>query len=355
MIPEIFKKRPVIIAGPCSAETEAQTIETCQRLAATGRVDVLRAGVWKPRTRPGGFEGVGLPALPWMIEAKRLTGLPVAVEVATAKHVQSAIEFGVDILWIGGRTTVNPFSVQEIADALRGSKVTVLIKNPLNPDMELWGGAVARVMNAGVDPSHIGLIHRGFSYFGHSKYRNAPMWHVALEMRSRFPDLAMICDPSHICGRRDNLLEVAQQAADMNFDGLMIESHISPDTALSDAAQQVVPEDFDKIVSAIRWRKESANNPEFVESLNKHRNAIDQIDSELFELLGRRMDIAEQIGQIKRDNDVAILQGERWSSIVGKSVAQASKLRLSEDFMRTILEAIHIESINRQNEVMNRQ
>jgi chorismate mutase len=352
---DLYAKRPLISAGPCSAETQEQTLETCKALAATGRVDILRAGVWKPRTKPGGFEGMGLLALPWMAEARHLTGLPIAVEVANAKHAQSALEFGVDMLWIGARTTVNPFSVQEIADAVKDSGISVLIKNPMNPDIELWSGAVARFRNAGIDDRHLGLIHRGFSYFGHTQYRNTPMWHVVLEMRSRFPELAMICDPSHICGRRDNLLEVAQRAADMSFNGVMIESHVSPDTALSDASQQVLPEDFDRIISAIRWRNESTNNPEFFESLNKHRDSIDQIDSELFELLSRRMNIAEKIGRIKHDNDVAILQGERWSSIVEKSLALASKLCLSEDFMRTILEAIHIESINRQNEVMNRQ
>jgi len=351
---DLYAKRPLVIAGPCSAETHEQTLETCKALAATGCVDIIRAGVWKPRTKPGGFEGMGLRGLAWIAEAKEMTNLPVAVEVATAKHVESALEFGVDMLWIGARTTVNPFSVQEIADAVKGSGISILIKNPMNPDIELWSGAVARFRNAGIDDRHLGLIHRGFSYFGHTQYRNTPMWHVVLEMRSRFPNLAMICDPSHICGRRDNLLEIAQHAADMSFDGVMVESHISPDSALSDASQQVMPEDFGKIISAIRWRKESANNPEFIESLNKHRDSIDQIDSELFELLSRRMEIAEKIGRIKRDNDVAILQGERWSSIVEKSLAQASKLYLSEDFMRTILEAIHIESINRQNKVMNK-
>lgn len=348
------RKRPLIISGPCSAETREQTLETCKRLAATGVVDVLRAGIWKPRTKPGTFEGVGLKGLAWMAEAKRETGLPIAVEVASAKHVESALEFGVDIMWIGARTTVSPFSVQDIADAVKGTGVKILIKNPMNPDIDLWGGAVARFLNVGLKPEDVGLIHRGFSYFGHSEYRNPPMWHVVLEMRSRFPETMMICDPSHICGCRPLLAGICQTAADLRYDGFIIESHICPDSAWSDAKQQLVPEDMAEMVKGVRWRADTANDPDFVRALSKYREEIDQIDSELFDLLSRRMSVAEQIGKVKRDNNVAILQGNRWSSIVDRIVAQSEKLNLSESFLKIVLEAIHMESINRQNSVMNR-
>lgn len=342
---------PLIIAGPCSAETREQTLQTCRELAATGLVDVLRAGIWKPRTQPGQFEGSGLKGLGWLAEAKAETGLRIATEVATAKHAQSALEMGIDLLWIGARTTGNPFSVQEIADALRGTQVPVLVKNPMNPDVDLWAGAVARLRQAGVE--QIGLIHRGFSHFGAGPYRNNPMWHLAIEMRSRFPELKMICDPSHICGNREGLAGVSQKAADLRFDGLIVESHIDPANAWSDAPQQLTPKDFDRMIRAIRWRADSADNPEYVDALEKLRGQIDQIDDEFFALLSRRMALSEKIGRVKKANNVAILQGGRWSSIVEKVVAQSQKLGLSEEFLKTILEAVHIESINRQNEVMN--
>ena len=344
-------KRPLIISGPCSAETEEQTLETCRRLAATGVVDVLRAGIWKPRTKPGTFEGVGLPGLSWMAEAKKETGLPIATEVANAKHVEGALEFGVDLLWIGARTTVNPFSVQDIADALRGTDVTVLIKNPMNPDIELWSGAVARMQNAGI--TKLGLIHRGFSAYGASLYRNNPMWHLAIEMRTRYPELPMICDPSHICGCRTYLQEVAQKSADLDYDGLIIESHICPDKAWSDAAQQVTPDGLKMLLKSIVWRRSTTDSPDYQKALAKLRNQIDQIDEEVFELLSKRMRVAEEIGRVKRDNNVTILQGGRWQSIVDRIVTQAPKLGVSTEFLKTVLEAIHLESINRQNIVMN--
>ena len=352
---DLNAKRPLIISGPCSAETEEQTLETCKQLAATGLVDVLRAGIWKPRTRPGTFEGVGLKGLAWMARAKEETGLPIAVEVATPKHVESALEFGVDVLWIGARTTVSPFAIQDIADALKGKdQVTVLIKNPMNPDLELWAGAVARFMNAGVDPKRIGLIHRGFSYFGHSKYRNAPMWHLIIEMRSRFPELPMICDPSHICGCRDYLLDVAQKSADLDYDGLIVESHICPDKAWSDASQQLTPDGLEALLRSIVWRRSTTDSPSYQQALAKLRAQIDQIDAETFELLSKRMRVAEEIGRVKKENNVAILQGGRWSSIVDRVVSQAPKLGVSEEFLKTVLEAIHLESINLQNRIMNR-
>jgi len=346
-------KRPLIISGPCSAETREQMLDTCVRLAATGVVDVLRAGIWKPRTLPGTFEGVGLKGLAWMSEAKRLTGLPVATEVASRKHVESALEFGTDVLWIGARTTVSPFAVQEIAEAVRGTDVKILIKNPMNPDIALWTGAVTRFLNIGIPAENIGLIHRGFSYFGHSKYRNPPMWHMILEMRRRFPDMMMICDPSHICGCRAYLQEISQTAADLRYDGLIIESHICPEKALSDAAQQLAPDDLEHMVRSINWRKDSVDDPEFVKKLSLFRQEIDQIDSEVFDLLSRRMDICEKIGEVKRDNDVAILQSNRWGDIVDRVLSSADKLNLSAEFLKTVLEAIHIESISRQNAVMN--
>lgn len=258
---EKWAKRPLIISGPCSAETEEQLLATAQRLANTGKVDMLRAGIWKPRTKPGMFEGVGAKGLPWLLQAKKLTGLPTTVEVATGKQVQDALTFDVDVLWIGARTTVNPFSVQEVADALRGVDIPVLIKNPINPDLELWNGAVERVARAGV--KQIGLIHRGFSSYGNTEYRNAPMWHLAIEMKRKNPDMMIINDPSHICGRRDILMDVAQKAIDLDFDGLMIESHIDPDNAWSDAKQQVTPERLAELLEAIIWRKEDVPSEQF--------------------------------------------------------------------------------------------
>src|SRR6476620_2087661 len=260
-VQKAWSKRPLIISGPCSAETEAQVVETVKRLNNTGRVDMIRAGIWKPRTKPGMFEGIGAKGLPWLQQAKKITGLPTTVEVATGKQVQDALTFDVDVLWIGARTTVNPFSVQEVADALRGVEIPVLIKNPINPDLELWSGAVERVAKSGI--KQIGLIHRGFSSYGNTEYRNAPMWHMAIEMKRRNPGMLFINDPSHICGRRDILLEVAQTAIDLDFDGLIIESHIDPDKAWSDAKQQVTPERLGEMIGNIVWRKEDINSEEY--------------------------------------------------------------------------------------------
>ncbi|MDR0510760.1 MAG: chorismate mutase [Rikenellaceae bacterium] len=351
---DLHAKRPLLIAGPCSAETEQQTVETMVALAKTGLVDVLRAGIWKPRTNPGSFEGIGVKGLPWLARAKELTGLPLAVEVATAKHVEQALDFGVDILWVGARTTVNPFSVQEIANAAKGSGAKILVKNPVSPDIDLWAGAINRFVKMGFDERDLGLIHRGFSSFGRGEYRNAPMWHLAIEMRSRFPQIAIICDPSHITGKRELLYEVAQKAADLYYDGLMVESHIDPSCALSDAAQQLTPADYQTLAQRILWRRKSADNPEYINALERLRGQIDEIDSELFALMGRRMKIAEHIGEVKRDNNVAILQSDRWNSIVDKVVSGYSGLGLSDEFLRRVLDAIHTESINHQNRVMNK-
>lgn len=340
-----------IISGPCSAETEEQLIQTAQQLAATKKINVLRAGIWKPRTRPGQFEGIGVKGLPWLAQAKKLTGLPTTVEVATGKQVQDALQFDVDVLWVGARTTVNPFSVQEVADALRGVDIPVLIKNPINPDLELWTGAVERIAKAGIN--HIGLIHRGFSSYGNTEYRNAPMWHLAIEMKRRNPTLPIVCDPSHISGRRDILQDVSQKAIDLDFDGLMIESHIDPDNAWSDAKQQITPEVLSNMLSKIIWRKEDIDNEELHSAMEKMRQQINQLDDELMQILGTRMKIADQIGQYKKDNNITILQTNRWNNILERAYTKADKLGLSKDFITKYFDAVHMESINHQNKIMN--
>jgi chorismate mutase len=350
-VQELWSKRPLIISGPCSAETEEQLVQTAQQLAATGKVDMLRAGIWKPRTKPGLFEGIGAKGLPWLQHAKKLTGLPTAVEVATAKQVEDALTFDVDVLWVGARTTVNPFSVQEVADALRGVDIPVLIKNPINPDLELWTGAVERIARAGIQ--RIGLIHRGFSSYGNSEYRNAPMWHLAIEMKRRNPNMIIINDPSHICGKRDNLLETAQRAIDLDFDGLMIESHIDPDQAWSDAKQQVTPARLKEMLDAIIWRKEDVASEAYHEALEKLRQQINHLDDELMQILSHRMKVAERIGQYKKDNNITILQTNRWNEILDRVVKQGENLGLSNEFITKYFDAVHIESINHQKKVLD--
>ena len=346
-----WNKRPLIISGPCSAETEEQVIETAERLAKTGKVDMLRAGIWKPRTKPGMFEGIGAKGLPWLQKAKKLTGLPTTVEVATGKQVEDALTFDVDVLWIGARTTVNPFSVQEVADALRGVDVPVLIKNPINPDLELWQGAVERVARAGI--KQIGLIHRGFSSYGNTEFRNAPMWHLAIEMKRRMPGMPIINDPSHICGRRDILQATAQKAIDLDFDGLMIESHIDPDNAWSDAKQQITPERLAEMLDALIWRSENTDKEEFITALATLREQINHVDDELLLLIGQRMKIADKIGEYKRSNNITILQANRWNDILQKAFKKGEALGLSEEFITKYFDAVHLESINHQNKVMN--
>lgn len=347
----VWNKRPLIISGPCSAETEEQLLATTQRLAATGKIDMLRAGIWKPRTRPGQFEGVGVKGLPWLLQAKKITGLPTTVEVATAKQVEDALNFDVDVLWIGARTTVNPFSVQEVADALRGVDVPVLIKNPINPDLELWTGAVERVAKAGV--KNIGLIHRGFSSYGNTEYRNAPMWHLAIEMKRRNPNMMLICDPSHISGRRDILQDICQTSIDLDYDGLMIESHIDPDNAWSDAKQQITPEVLAELLSNIVWRKEDIDNKDLYTAMEKMRQQINQLDDELMQILSARMKVADKIGEYKRDNNITILQTNRWNAILERAFMKGDKLGLSKEFITKYFDAVHMESINHQNRIMN--
>ena len=345
-------KKPLIIAGPCSAESEEQVLATAQALAASGKVDVLRAGVWKPRTRPNTFEGEGVKAMPWLMKAKELTGLPIAIEVANAKHIEEASAFDVDIWWIGARTTSNPFSMQEVAEALRDTEKMVFVKNPMSADIELWCGAVERLRACGI--KNIGLIHRGFSGYGAGDLRNAPMWHLALEMRRRMPELPMICDPSHICGCRQYIQDITQQAADLDYDGFMIESHICPDCAKSDAKQQLTPEALVEMLNSIKWREGESDSKSFQIALMGLREQIDSLDNEILQLLAERMKVAENIGRIKRENDVRILQSVRWESIAERTMARSASLGLSIEFLQTLLDAIHVESINRQNEIMNK-
>ena len=345
-------KRPIIISGPCSAETEEQTIITCTKLAATQKVDILRAGIWKARTNPESFEGVGELGLQWLSIAKRITGLPVAIEVANAEHVHKALAYGVDYVWIGARTTVNPFCVKEIAKELKGTQIKVWIKNPINPDISLWIGALERMAHSrGLE--NIWLIHRGFSAYGYSEYRNPPLWHLIFDIRRQFPETKIICDPSHICGNREKLLNISQIAADLNYDGLMLESHICPEAAWSDANQQITPSELKTILDTLKWRDANNNNSIFEFSLSKFRAEIDQIDSDLFELLSRRMKLAEEIGKLKRHSNVSIFQGTRWNNVVNRILSRAKRLNLSESFIREVFDAIHSESINRQNEIMN--
>lgn len=350
-IMEKWLKRPLIISGPCSAESEEQVVSTAQALVATGKVDVLRAGIWKPRTKPGMFEGIGVKALPWMAKARQVTGLPIAVEVATARHVENALQFDVDILWIGARTTVNPFSVQEVCDALRGTDVPVLIKNPINPDLELWSGGIERLIKAGV--KNIGMIHRGFSNYGNTEFRNAPMWHMPIEMKRRYPDMLIVCDPSHICGNRSGLQSVSQKSIDLGFGGLMIESHPDPDNAWSDAKQQITPETLAAMLQSLIWRDENTEEKEFLTALATLREQINQLDDELLSLIGQRMKIADKIGEYKKENKITILQTQRWNEILAKAFVKGEKYNLSKDFVTKYFDAIHMESINHQNKIMN--
>ncbi|MCB0628536.1 MAG: bifunctional 3-deoxy-7-phosphoheptulonate synthase/chorismate mutase type II [Saprospiraceae bacterium] len=345
-------KRPIIIAGPCSAETEEQVLQTARELAKQN-IDLFRSGIWKPRTRPGSFEGVGAPGLKWLKRVKEETGLKVTTEVAKAEHVYEAFKHNIDVLWLGARTTVNPFSVQEVADAIQGVDIPVLIKNPINPDLGLWIGAIERIYKAGV--SRIGVIHRGFSYHGETPYRNVPRWQIAIELKRQFPDLAMICDNSHICGRRDTLFEVAQQAMDLNYDGIMTEVHPTPDEAWSDAKQQITPAQFKELVDQLVFREPTTDNIEFLETLDHLRKEIDHIDNELFNLLAQRMELADSIGQYKKRNNIAILQSSRWNEILETMSAKGQAKGLSKDFVTTILREIHQESINRQEAIMTSQ
>lgn len=344
--------RPVIISGPCSAETEEQMVATAKQIAATGKVHALRAGIWKPRTRPGQYEGAGEEGLKWLIRAKQETGLPVATEVANAAHVEACLKAGVDILWVGARTTVNPFSVQEVADALKGVDIPVLVKNPINPDVELWLGALERLNKAGI--TKLAAIHRGFSSFEKGPFRNVPMWDLAIDLKTRVPDLDMICDPSHIAGNRDLIAFISQKALDLDMAGLMIESHINPDAAWSDAKQQVTPAVLSKIIDELVVRTQSTDNKTFKDTLSILREQIDHLDDEIMQKISSRMKISEKIGQYKKENNVTILQVNRWEEIVQTRIALCKAMGLNEEFTSELLKLIHHESIQVQTKVMNK-
>lgn len=342
-------RRPMVIAGPCSAETEQQVLETAKALADNG-IKIFRAGVWKPRTKPGGFEGVGVEALGWMKEAKELTGMLTATEVATKAHVEAAIESGIDLLWIGARTSANPFAMQEVADAIQasGKDIPVLVKNPVNPDLELWIGALERIYNAGV--RRLGAIHRGFSAYGKHLYRNMPQWHIPIELRRRIPGLPIINDPSHIGGKRELIASLSQQALDMGFDGFIIESHCDPDQAWSDKSQQVTPEVLDFILKTLVVRDATCTT----ESLQLLRKQVDNIDNELLEVLNKRMRVTDEIGQFKKEHRMPVIQSGRYDDLMSRRVKLAQEMGMSSDFMRKILSAIHEESVRRQVEIVNK-
>ncbi|MES2428874.1 MAG: bifunctional 3-deoxy-7-phosphoheptulonate synthase/chorismate mutase type II [Bacteroidota bacterium] len=344
-------KEPLLIAGPCSAETEDQLVATAHLLKNTGRVTALRAGIWKPRTRPGEFEGIGSIGLEWLKRAKAETGLPTAVEVATAKHVEEALAAGVDILWVGARSTANPFTVQEIADALKGVDIPVMVKNPVNPDISLWIGALERINNAGI--TKLAAIHRGFSSYEKSAFRNEPMWDIAIHMKTLAPHLPLICDPSHISGNRDLIGYVSQKALDLDMQGLMIESHIDPSIAWTDAKQQVTPAALVELIDHLTLRKPDTSNAQVNDKLSELRNNIDKIDDLIIQKMAERMQIAEQIGAYKKDNNITILQVGRWDEILTKRINYGKALKLSSDFTEKLLELIHGESIRKQTEIMN--
>lgn len=342
---------PLVIAGPCSAETEAQVLQIARELKDSD-VSIFRAGIWKPRTRPGGFEGVGAIGLKWLQKAKAETGLLMAVEVANAAHVKLALEHDIDVLWIGARTTVNPFAVQEIADALQNTDKIVLVKNPVNPDLSLWIGGVERLYGAGI--KNLGVIHRGFSVYEKTKYRNNPEWQVAIDLQNRFPLLPLICDPSHITGRRDMIQEVSQQALDLNYDGLIIETHNDPDNAWSDAAQQVTPDRLKEIFEELKVKHKSSENVSYQTEITQLRTKIDASDSKLLEIMGQRMLLSEQIGSLKKENKIAVLQNQRWMEILDRMKVEGSQKGLSEEFILNFFKAIHQESIRHQEHVINK-
>jgi len=348
---ELKLDHPLVIAGPCSAETEEQVLRIAHELKDTD-VSYYRAGIWKPRTRPGNFEGVGALGLKWLQKVKAETGLKTATEVANRAHVELALEHDIDLLWIGARSTVSPFIVQEIADALQGTDKVVLVKNPVNPDLALWLGAIERLATA--DIKNLGVIHRGFSSYEKTKYRNTPEWQMAIELQTKFPDLPLINDPSHITGKRDMIFDVSQTALDLNFDGLMIETHFDPDNAWSDAAQQVTPASLIQIMKDLKIRKESTPEVAYNDQLNNLRAQIDVMDNQLLETLGKRMKVAESIGTLKKQENVAVLQSKRWNEILGKMVLEGEQHNLSEEFILKLFKAVHQESINHQERILNK-
>ncbi|MFT0716322.1 chorismate mutase [Flagellimonas lutimaris] len=341
---------PLVVAGPCSAETEDQVLKIAHELKDTD-VSYYRAGIWKPRTRPGNFEGVGAIGLKWLQKVKEETGLKTATEVANRAHVDLALEHDVDLLWIGARSTVSPFIVQEIADALEGTDKIVLVKNPVNPDLSLWLGAVERLHSANIEK--LGVIHRGFSTYEKTKYRNIPEWQLAIELQTKFPDLPIINDPSHITGKRDMVFDVSQTALDLNFDGLMIETHYDPDNAWSDAAQQVTPKTLVQMMKDLRIRKETDEEAEYNNNLSNLRAQIDILDNQLIDLMGKRMKVSDGIGELKKQKNVAVLQSNRWNAILGNMILEGEQRGLSEEFVLKMFKAIHQESINHQEKIIN--
>ncbi len=342
---------PFVISGPCSAETESQLMDTCLRLAATGKVSMLRAGIWKPRTRPGEFEGIGDIGLEWLKNAREETGLPTTVEVANASHVEKALRSGVDVLWIGARSTVNPFTVQEIADALIGVDIPVMVKNPVNPDLQLWIGALERLNKAGI--KKLAAIHRGFSSYEKTSFRNEPMWEIPISLKTHLPDLPIINDPSHITGNRDLVPFICQKALDMDMQGLMIESHQDPNLAWTDAKQQVTPEALAILINDLILRKPDSSNPDFHHKLELLRKEIDKIDDQILEKMSQRMTITAKVGEYKRDHKVTILQVNRWDEIINRRTKFAKILKLDPYFVEKLLELIHNESIRQQTGIMN--
>ncbi|MBX2940124.1 MAG: bifunctional 3-deoxy-7-phosphoheptulonate synthase/chorismate mutase type II [Ferruginibacter sp.] len=349
-IRSIIEKRPLLISGPCGAETRDQLMQTARAIKETGKIDMLRAGIWKPRTKPGHFEGIGEPGLQWLQDATTETGLPFMVEVASTRHVELVLKYQIPVVWIGARTTVNPFYVQELAEALKGTGVPVFVKNPINPDADLWSGAVERFLGAGLPA---GIIHRGFALYGNGLYRNPPMWNLPIEMKRRFPEVPLICDPSHICGNRSELLGIAQTAVDLGMDGLMIESHIHPDQAWSDARQQITPAELNALLDKIIWRTAGIDNLSQFQPLQSLRDEMDVLDLQLLQIMSKRMQLADAIGAYKKLNNITIVQVERFNEILNRGLELAKKFGLSENFIRNYFEVLHMESIEHQNKVMN--
>jgi len=347
----LLDERPCLISGPCSVESEEQVLKTVQEISTSTSINIIRGGIWKPRTRPNSFEGIGEVGLKWLKKAGNSVNLPVATEVANADHVEACLKNDIDILWIGARTTVSPFAVQEIADALKGIDIPVLVKNPINPDLNLWIGALERINAAGI--TKLAAIHRGFSSFDKSSYRNAPMWELPIELKILCPDLPIICDPSHISGSKDLMLQVAQKAMDMEMDGIMIESHTDPKNAKSDAEQQLTPKELTELINQLQIRKSNCSNEDFANNLEQLRLVIDELDEELINKFASRMSIIEKIGDYKKENDVTILQIERWEKILKNRTFLAEKVGLSNDFIKKMLELIHHESIRIQTQIMN--
>lgn len=345
------EQKPLIIAGPCSAESEIQVMETARRLSSHG-INVFRAGIWKPRTHPNTFEGVGTPGLKWMQRVKNELGMKICTEVASEKHIFDCLKFGVDMVWLGARTTANPFLVQEIADALRDVDIPVLVKNPVNPDIDLWIGALERLNQSGV--KKLGVIHRGFSTFEKMKYRNNPEWQVVIEMRSRLPELPFFCDPSHISGAKEYIAEISQRSLDLGLDGLMIESHCDPTCALSDAKQQLTPDELFAMIENLTVRQQDSDSPSYKENIDQLRAKIDVIDENILYILGSRMKISRQIGEYKKENNIAILQTSRWDSLLAKAIEKGAEYGLSEKFVTALFNAVHEASVQVQNDILEK-